>query len=159
MTPKFFTSSDGQFAVQFEQFLLDHIKSICIKNLELETGGILVGKYSSDLTTAIVLHIDGPTEDSKSGSTWFFRGVKGLKKKLEIFWRKEQLYYLGEWHYHPLSSPQPSKTDEQHMKSITKNENTSCENPILLIIGGNPRTEEVFSITIYRREKDPIYIC
>lgn len=158
MTSRLFASPDGRFAVKIEQFLLDHIKSICLQNPDLETGGILVGKYSTDLITAIVLHIDGPTKDSKSGSTWFFRGIKGLKKSLDTFWTKENLYYLGEWHYHPLSSPKPSEIDDLHMKSITKNDNMRCENPILLIIGGDPRNKEIFSVTVYRRDKSPIYI-
>ena len=56
---------------------------------------------------------------------------------LDSFWKKDQ-YYIGEWHFHPYSSPFPSATDLQTMHSLSEEEYLHCPEPILIIVGGKP---------------------
>jgi proteasome lid subunit RPN8/RPN11 len=131
------TSTDGQFGISLETKQVQKIISYCLTALPNETGGILVGKYNYFLNTAEIEEIIKAPKDSGFGGTWFHRGVKGLKSQLQRFWKNNK-YYLGEWHFHPLSSPLPSKTDIMQIKEIARDKRYNCPEPILLIIGGNP---------------------
>ena len=51
---------------------------------------------------------------------------------------KKDQYYIGEWHFHPYSSPFPSATDLQTMHSLSEEEYLHCPEPILIIVGGKP---------------------
>ena len=118
--------------------LLKHIK----KAGQHETGGILIGAYNADHSTAILKKITGPPPDSRHGSNWFERGLQGLQKLLNSLWSVGE-YYLGEWHFHPHASPSPSFQDISQMKSISNAGTYRCPEPILLIIGGDHNNYEI----------------
>lgn len=101
-----------------------------------EVGGILIGAYSSDNKSVIISSVSGPTEDSVMKPHSFVRGTRGLQKLLSKKW-KEGKYYVGEWHYHPSSSPEPSRQDLKQMKSFASNKKLNCPEPVLFIIGGD----------------------
>lgn len=78
-----------------------------------------------------------PPPDSKSGTTWFARGVCGLQRWLDSLWHgPSRAYYLGEWHLHPGGAPTPSGTDLEQMTAIANNPRYACPEPILVILGG-----------------------
>ena len=141
-------STNGQFGILLETRQLQKIISHCAAALPNETGGILVGKYNHFHDTAEVIEITKAPKDSRSGRTWFYRGVQGIKSQLRRFW-KNNYYYLGEWHFHPLSSPTPSKTDVMQIKEIAQDKSYNCPEPILIIIGGNPYDESYLYATIF----------
>jgi integrative and conjugative element protein (TIGR02256 family) len=58
-----------------------------------------------------------------------------LKKILKARWEKKQ-YYLGEWHFHPNASPNPSGQDKRQLMEIANNASYNCPEPIMIIIGG-----------------------
>ncbi|MBL7933132.1 MAG: Mov34/MPN/PAD-1 family protein [Bacteroidia bacterium] len=107
-----------------------------------EFGGLLIGRYSHDKKTCYVTDTILPKKYSSSRST-FERGKEGLKKKLVEFYNNDPpLIYIGEWHTHPDSKPEPSETDKQAMQEISEHENVTIQNPILLIIGVNKQRYE-----------------
>lgn len=128
-----FSEETNSFKIQLSDKLKRKIFRICQKSYPNESGGILIGKYSSDLKTAIIYSITDAPSDSKMGKTWFKRGVNGLQELLNRKWVKSQQFYLGEWHFHPNGTPIPSQTDIQEMRKISKNHNYNCPEPILLI--------------------------
>lgn len=130
-------SVDRRFGILLETNQLQKIISCCDTALPNETGGILVGKYNYFLNTAEVTETVVAPKDSRFGRTWFHRGIDGLKSQLQQFWKNNQ-YYLGEWHFHPHSSPAPSSTDIMQIKKIAGDKAYNCPEPVLLIIGGNP---------------------
>jgi proteasome lid subunit RPN8/RPN11 len=99
-----------------------------------ETGGILIGHYSADLSLATVLRATGAPSDSRSGSTWFTRGIAGLDDMLRRAWRADQ-HYLGEWHYHPGGLPEASPSDRAQMHKIASDPKMHCATPLLLVLG------------------------
>ena len=99
-----------------------------------ETGGILIGRYSADLRAAMVARATRAPRDSKSRPTRFTRGTHGLDRMLSRAWRGG-LHYLGEWHYHPGSFPEPSPTDRTQMSEIASEPKMQCATPLLLILG------------------------
>ncbi|MGH7744156.1 MAG: Mov34/MPN/PAD-1 family protein [Candidatus Dormibacteria bacterium] len=99
-----------------------------------ETGGILIGSYSSNFSVAIVARATAPPTDSRAGATWFERGTAGMDKLLEEAWSRG-LHYLGEWHYHPGGAPIASPSDEAQMRKIAANKLARCGTPVLIILG------------------------
>ncbi|MDD2229037.1 MAG: Mov34/MPN/PAD-1 family protein [Candidatus Cloacimonetes bacterium] len=124
-------------------FRVELSSSVLVKMVELiegahdiETGGILVGKYIDENTKALVIDALPPPEDSLCKPCTFRRGSKGLSTLLKSLWNKrERLYYVGEWHYHPTEMVYPSQTDLDQMISISKDPNYECKEPIMVIIG------------------------
>lgn len=137
MADRTFQSPDGRFAVAIPEEELRKAVLYCSRAGRCETGGILVGRYSSDHACAVVTSASQAPHDSQAGRTWFSRGVDGLQKWLNGLW-KASSYYLGEWHFHPFESASPSGDDLAEMGSIATSEAYHCPEPILMIIGGNP---------------------
>ena len=80
---------------------LQPLLAMCRESVNLETGGILVGKYNQVHDTAILTRVWGPPKDSVRKRTSFWRGTQGLQRQLDFLWRTRE-YYLGEWHYERL---------------------------------------------------------
>lgn len=132
-----YSSDNKEYTVDIDSNLLEDIFQECNKSLNYETGGILIGKYSDDMRTAVISSLSKAPIDSKSGKTSFKRGIKGLIDILNRKWDESGEYYLGEWHFHPNRSSQPSQTDIGQMKKLSRNIKLKCPEPILLIVGGN----------------------
>lgn len=73
---------DGRFALEIEASVVGTLDRYCLSAGSSETGGILVGRYSDDLSLAIVLEATPPPSDSKRGRAWFVRGGNGLRNLL-----------------------------------------------------------------------------
>lgn len=133
----FLQSEDCGFALSLPQILLDQILQQCIQSETQETGGILIGFYTPNHDCAVITQISFAPIDSNSGNNWFRRGVRGLQPWLNLLWRKDRQYYLGEWHFHPESPPKPSSDDIAQMQKIAQSKSHHCPEPLLLIIGGD----------------------
>jgi integrative and conjugative element protein (TIGR02256 family) len=135
-----FFSKDGQFSAKLDEALLRSLLKLCAKSRSLETGGILVGFYSSDSKLAVVTNISTAPRDSRRGSFSFIRGVQGLQEWLMRLWQNpSRQYYLGEWHFHPASAATASGEDIAQLHKIACSDQYHCPEPILLILGGNPK--------------------
>jgi proteasome lid subunit RPN8/RPN11 len=99
-----------------------------------ETGGILIGRYDLSGNSAIVTEATVRPKDSRSGQTWFQRGIHGLKDMLRTRWSRGE-YYVGEWHSHPGGPPTPSRNDLREMQTISREVSYRCPKPILVIAG------------------------
>ena len=137
-----FFSIDEQFSFELSDSQLPYLLSLIKRSRGKETGGILIGKYNQDHSVAIVKKLTGPPKDSTSGFAWFQRGLHGVQKLLGQHWAKQE-YYLGEWHYHPYSSPNPSHQDIHQMKTIALSKPYHCPEPIMLIIGGDIKSYDI----------------
>ena len=129
-----FYSEEFSLRVTVNKESINNIYQFCNEAYHNETGGILVGRYADKVTAEIVVII-GPNKDSRKEKTNFIRGTKGINKLLEEYW-KQELYYLGEWHFHPNGISNPSSIDMQTMKTITNNSKYNCPEPILIIVSG-----------------------
>src|SRR4051794_5631493 len=90
---------DGAYGLRIEASALREVDRMCCAARSIETGGILVGRYSPDLSVAIVREATPPPSDSLQGRSWFNRGIAGLREMLAQRWgAKERTHYLGEWH-------------------------------------------------------------
>ena len=140
-----YKSADKRFGLDISVNCMEDILAYVQRAGDRETGGILIGLYNAQRDTAIVKKITGPPNDSKSGRTWFNRGIKGLQHLLNKAWNQNQ-YYLGEWHFHPNASPNPSFCDKAQMINIAASRQYNCPEPVLLIIGG---TALIYTIKVF----------
>lgn len=139
MTELEFRSTDKRFGFKVHGMVLREVLRLCERSAPNETGGILLGHYSTAHDFAVVTAITAAPTDSRSGRTWFIRGVRGLQRTVDRLWSRQRDYYLGEWHFHPGGAPISSSTDIQQMREIAESEQYHCPEPVLLIIGGDPK--------------------
>jgi hypothetical protein len=133
-------SDDARFTVVLPRTYLEALVARCARAGRNETGGILVGFYSADGECATVTAIGSAPEDSDSGGTWFRRGVRGIAEWLSALWKEARpTYYLGEWHFHPFASATASGEDVEQLRTIARDRRYRCPEPILIIVGGNPK--------------------
>lgn len=152
-----FCSPDGCFDVVVPHAMIQKMHQICVEAGGVETGGILLGRYSEDLRCASIHSITGPPPDSKKRFSQFVRGIKGLPELLAKLWNKtDRTYYLGEWHHHPLSIPNPSPDDINQMNQIANSEKYACPEPILLILSGSPSENWTVTANIFKRNGSAI---
>ena len=129
-------TEDGVYGLVLEEQVQRELIRVCTKSGELETGGILIGYYTDDLSTAVVNEVSSPPTDSVRGFSSFSRGVVGLSRLLKRRWNSaNRTYYLGEWHYHPVMQIKPSCIDMAQMLAIQADSKYYCNEPILLIVG------------------------
>lgn len=125
-----------RYALQITAEAWQQIDQECRRSGSVETGGILIGCYTTDASTAIVTEAQPPSKDSAWGRSWFHRGVAGLRGLLARRWESEpRTYYIGEWHYHPASFVEPSEDDLSQMHAIGADRRFHCEEPIMIIAG------------------------
>ena len=149
-----FQSADGRFGLSVPEPAVKELLKFCQDANDVETGGIIIGRYSKDQATAVVDRITGPPPDSMHFFAQFLRGVQGLQELLNRVWSKqERLFYLGEWHYHPLPNPNPSADDVAQMQTIANSQKYACPEPILLIVAGPPAKGWLFSATVHPKRK------
>ena len=134
VTDRSFQSGDERFGLRIRGEEFGKVLKYCIEADSLETGGILVGSYSKDHAMAFVSDVSKAPRDSRSGETWFYRGIQGLQSWLFRLWNTD-CYYLGEWHFHPGAKPIPSDRDLKQIKEISESPTYSCPEPLLLIVG------------------------
>lgn len=142
-------SPDRRFGLLLPESIVGDLLGYCTKADGLETGGILLGRYTPGLDCAEVSMVTGAPIDSHAGRTWFHRGTAGLQRLIGRLWRDRQEYYLGEWHYHPGAAPTPSGTDVTQMRMIATDPARACPEPILVIVGGDPAGEWVLAAGVY----------
>ena len=122
-----------------------------------ETGGILVGHYTSNRNCAIVKAIGAQPSDSIASHSSFYRGVKGVARWLSTLWEHAQRnYYLGEWHFHPFSSSEPSPVDISQMIAIANDNSYHCPEPLLIIAGGDPSKRLELTGLVLKRSGESI---
>jgi len=126
----------GRYAARLIETPWEYMQRECAAAGAIETGGVLVGHYTGDESTAIITEALPPPSDSVRRCTWFHRGVSGLRGLLATRWRNERrTYYVGEWHYHPASIVEPSSDDLAQMYSVNSDPRYHCREPIMVIIG------------------------
>lgn len=158
MTERELWAENRQFGLKISNPLIEKVLETCRHSIPNETGGVIVGFYNDDLDCATVTAFTTPTEDSQAGKNWFYRGTKGLQSQLNRLWFKQKRYYLGEWHFHPYSLPDPSSQDIRQMYNIAADSAYSCPEAILLILGGNPSGNWTMQGYVFRQLEKVVYL-
>ena len=123
----------------------------------LETGGLVLGRYTAGRTVLTVTALLPPPPDSLHGRTDFVRGVVGLREAIGAARAEDpEVYVAGEWHTHPGEAPTPSGSDHRHMRGFTWRGLFGCRSPVLLVAGADAGRDAPWSATLYRRWRRPL---
>ena len=125
-----FWSAGDAFGFRVYRRDLEAVVNQCRNAHPKETGGIIIGRYTEALDCAVVTNFTAPPKDSRSGTTWFRRGVTGLKGILNAAWKQNE--------FHPNGAPNPSSIDRNQLAELAHSTTVNCAEPILLILGGDP---------------------
>ncbi len=152
MSQLIFHADNCSLGMKIETSALRELLKTCAQSGRQETGGILWGYYDEGLVMASVTKVSGPPLDSVRGNYSFVRGVRGVQEMVSRLWNlKRRQYYLGEWHFHPYSVPTPSTTDISQMISHANDNKLSCPEPLLVIVGGNPKGDWSIHASLFER--------
>lgn len=114
------------------------IASETADSLEVETGGLLVGRrvYYKNSPLIVVLHASGPGRAADRQTLQFAPDHKALQAALEK-WRSHfsqyDADYVGEWHKHPPELPHPSRGDVQQARRILADSSYKLPDGYLLL--------------------------
>jgi len=155
MSQRQFQSDDCAWQVSIWTEPLLRIQAMGAAARRHETGGILIGRYEDEGRLGVIEEATDRPNGSLLGTFWFGRASQGLAELLRDRWLEER-HYLGEWHFHPGSSPEPSKRDNRTMAGIATTPRYQCDAPLLLILGQDPNGAPRWSLHVYPRGASPV---
>ncbi|OAE12647.1 hypothetical protein AZH11_10660 [Pseudomonas simiae] len=106
---------EGAMRVSMTDEVVSTMRELRRKAGRNETGGVLIGTFDLVRNVAHVVAALPAPPDSKQAPTYFIRGKKDLKPRIEVLAAGSagRLHYIGEWHSHPGAVPaRPSDDDE-----------------------------------------------
>ncbi len=127
----------------------------CSVDPDIETGGVLLGRFRTKDAAVLVKEATGSPADSAKSPGEFIRGTEGLDDTLQRAYNCS-LQYVGEWHFHRTAEPRPSDRDRRTMMGITKSDNYHMLYPILAIVSNK---KACWTIGIYRFERSGMCEC
>ncbi|WP_083251466.1 Mov34/MPN/PAD-1 family protein [Acidihalobacter yilgarnensis] len=117
--------------------LIDHVYSDALKNDPDETGGMLLGYVNREHRVITALVDAGP---KAVRSSYFMKPddiyqQQKLQEHFELTEGRET--YIGEWHSHPNSPPEMSKTDRKTLHRVTIKATNLPALPVMVILGSS----------------------
>jgi integrative and conjugative element protein (TIGR02256 family) len=106
-----------------------------------ETGGVLLGYWSSARDTAVVEHVVGPGPRALHRLTEFVPDHGHQASEIARLFRRERgnLDYLGDWHTHPVGPLTLSWKDQFTLRRIAQDGAARAPQPVMLLLaGGSP---------------------
>lgn len=105
-----------------------------------EGGGVLLGRLILNSKNIVIDRVSIPMIADKRSRYSFIRNAKQHQRIIDRAWIKSSgtCNYLGEWHTHPESNPDPSNVDLKNWKNRLK-EDTYFSRYLYFIILGTKR--------------------
>src|SRR5574341_2109891 len=100
-----------------------------------ESGGILLGRIFEN--RIIIETITTPDNRDKAGVSFFVRSRGKAQDVVNKTWNdsKGEKIYLGEWHTHSASCPQPSSTDKDLIRNMLRDSIMEIDFLLTVIVG------------------------
>ena len=121
---------------------------------DIETGGILFGQIDDFLKVIWVTAASGPPPDSIASRAEFVCGTRGVAAmNAELAARtRGAASFIGMWHTHPGSVPDPSPTDRDAMRKLLGSPEFDGRQFLMLIIGGYAATSTIAG-SLFKRDE------
>jgi len=128
--------------------VLDFMKRESAGSGDIETGGVLIG-HRNDNGDYVIVRASKPGPNAIRTKTRFEKDEEYCQNELLDAFKElgEQGLYLGEWHYHPSGSKEPSGLDIKSLTEIAAQANYRIDKPIMIIL--SPKLE--YAITIHNK--------
>jgi len=119
-----------------------------------ETGGLLLGEIDDSLQTISIDVATGPPPDSKKSPELFVCGVEGTAKLCKYYAESSgnATRFVGVWHSHPISMPEPSMVDLEAMAQLLQLQDKTPRHVVMLIVGF-AATDPVWQFHLFRKNQ------
>lgn len=97
-----------------------------------EAGGQLFAHFNAD--RMVIMLATEPTSRSRHGRAFFLPFRREEQSEIETVFA-EGLHYVGDWHSHPESFPEPSSADIDKIQEIYNNSTHQLNCMVMLILG------------------------
>lgn len=113
---------------------------------EFERGGLLFAKpIIHNLIT--ITRLSQPTKKDKSGKHFFKPDENYSQQEIDRQF-ENKLAYIGDWHTHPTTTPEPSQRDISTIKKIFRKSTHNLNYTLMIIIGtSNDFCDNYFCLT------------
>jgi integrative and conjugative element protein (TIGR02256 family) len=98
----------------------------------LEAGGQLFARLS--LREVVIELATGPRLTDHRARTLYVPDRLAEQPEIDL-WHQKRLHYVGDWHTHPESKPQPSKNDRDSIQEAFVRSKHSLQGFLLIIVG------------------------
>ena len=103
-----------------------------------ETGGVLMGYWSSGSEAVVTDSIDGGPLAQRERTSFYPDSEFQARAIEEIHKRsKGSLTYLGDWHTHPRGRLALSPTDKATLRRIARTREARAGSPIMMLLAGD----------------------
>ncbi len=101
-----------------------------------ETGGVLMGYWTSDGSDVVVTHVVGPGAAALHTTTLFVPDHDAHLRQIErIYLQSGRVStYLGDWHAHPAGGSLLSATDRRTLRRIASTPSARADCPLMGIV-------------------------
>ncbi|WP_029918476.1 ThiF family adenylyltransferase [Pelobacter seleniigenes] len=119
-----------------------------------ETGGLLLGEIDDSLSTIYLDVATGAPPDSFKSTSRFECGIEGTAQVCSFHQRKSEgsTRFIGVWHTHPTSLPEPSSIDLNAMLKILHFQENPPRHVVMLIVG-KTLTNPIWQFHFFRRNQ------
>lgn len=119
-----------------------------------ETGGLLLGEIDDSLQAISIDVATGPPPDSIRSHDQFLCGVEGTLRQCQYHAAKSgnSTTFVGVWHTHPVSMPDPSTVDFRAMLQLLHFQERTPRHVVMLIVG-HAATQPVWRFHLFRKNQ------
>lgn len=119
-----------------------------------ETGGLLLGEIDDSIRSISIDVATGPPRDSKKSPSHFHCGIEGTEEQCRYYAETSgnSTNFVGVWHTHPVSMPDPSGVDLEAMAQILHCQDKTPRHVVMLIIGFTT-THPVWRFHLFRKNQ------
>lgn len=150
---RFINSSSSSPSIYLSRSIHQWILTRARSSYPLETGGVLVGYWSSDWKSVLVTGVIGAGPAATNERTSFTPDSEWQADQLARLYEESgrRHGYLGDWHSHPNVVPRPSWRDRLVARKIARSEPARAPRALMLIAGiGSDGTDTIAGYS-YRR--------
>ena len=122
--------------VWIHQSVLNYIRDEASSKLPNETGGILMGYWSTPYVEVVITNATGPGPQAEHSPGSYKPDNEWQHEEAIRLYEKFDIEYLGDWHSHPYSSDHLSWDDKRTLKKISRHKNARVMFPLMLILHG-----------------------
>lgn len=133
---QFILPNDGILKISSEALKVLH-KFRQIDTSNKEAGGILLGRFVLDSNNIIIDKVTSPQSKDRRSRFSFKKLDSYHQYRINKEWTESEgkINFIGEWHSHPESHPNPSSLDVQEWKRKSKEDVYDNSFLIFIIVG------------------------
>ena len=128
--------------ISFSDNAIQVMRQLRVEAGSNETGGVLIGTFDMSRNILHVVAALPAPSDSLQAPTYFIRGMRDLKPRIEKLANATagRLHYIGEWHSHPDYAAARPSADDKKVFTYLNNHMGPVGSPYVMAICGKTET-------------------